>query len=264
MNQVRIHLLGKFSALRADGTAIQFSSQKEEELLCYLLVNRGQLCPRESLASLLWDESEPPACKKYLRTALWQLKSDLGFPSRSSGAQLLESTFEWIQLQRSAGIWADIDAVEEASALIQRNHEEELSAEQASAILETIDLYRGEFLEGCHQDWCLYERERYQQIYFRLIDRMMAFCEAHHDFHAALALGMRLLRREPARECTHRRMMGLYEMAGDRCSAIRQFERCVEALREELGVRPSRRTLELYEQIRTACADGEGVYAALQ
>jgi DNA-binding SARP family transcriptional activator len=124
--------------------------------------------------------------------------------------------------------------------------------EQAGRIAETIGLFQGEFLEGWYQEWCLYERERLQQTYFGLIDRMMAFCEAHREYETGLALGRRLLRQEPARECTHRRMMRLYDMSGDRCSAIRQFERCVEALREELGVRPSRLTLDLYEGIRTA------------
>jgi DNA-binding SARP family transcriptional activator len=248
MNQLRVHLLGKFSARRTGDSAVQFHSQKEEELFCYLLVNRGRLCPRESLASLLWGEAETACSKKYLRTALWHLKSDLECP----GAQLLKTTMECIQLRRGDGLWADIDAVEEASALMQRVSDQELSPQQAAALLDTTRLYQGEFLEGWNQEWCLYERERFQQIYFRLIDRMMGFCEDHRDFDAALELGMRLLRQEPARECTHRRMMRLYDMAGDRCSAIRQFERCVDALREELGVRPSQVTLEVYEQIRTA------------
>src|SRR5262245_1898033 len=54
MNQLRVHLLGKLSARHPDNSAVQFHSQKEEELFCYLLVNRGRFCPREQLASLLW------------------------------------------------------------------------------------------------------------------------------------------------------------------------------------------------------------------
>ncbi|HKE86162.1 MAG TPA: BTAD domain-containing putative transcriptional regulator [Vicinamibacterales bacterium] len=256
MNQLRVHLLGKLSARHPDNSAVQFHSQKEEELFCYLLVNRGRFCPREQLASLLWGDAETASSKKYLRTALWHLKSDLGCPSRPSGTQLIKTTLECIQLRRSDGLWVDIDAVEEASALMQRVSDHELSPQRAAAILETIRLYQGDFLEGWNQEWCLYERERFRQIYFRLIDRMMGFCEGHRDFDSALELGMRLLRQEPARECTHRGMMRLYDLAGDRCSAIRQFERCVDALREELGVRPSQITLELYEEIRTARGQG--------
>ena len=46
-------------------------------------------------------------------------------------------------------------------------------------------------------------------------------------------------------------MMRLYYMAGDRTLAMRQYERCISALREELGIGPSDRTIELFEQIKT-------------
>jgi len=46
--------------------------------------------------------------------------------------------------------------------------------------------------------------------------------------------------------------MRLQYLAGDRAGAVRQFQRCVAALQEELGIRPSRRTREVYEKI---CAD---------
>jgi hypothetical protein len=45
-------------------------------------------------------------------------------------------------------------------------------------------------------------------------------------------------------------MMRLQYLAGDRAGAIRQFQRCVAALHEELGIKPSRRTCEVYERIR--------------
>jgi DNA-binding SARP family transcriptional activator len=44
--------------------------------------------------------------------------------------------------------------------------------------------------------------------------------------------------------------MRLYYRAGDRTAALRQFERCITALCEELDVRPGKRTLVLYDQIR--------------
>jgi DNA-binding SARP family transcriptional activator len=65
-----------------------------------------------------------------------------------------------------------------------------------------------------------------------------------------LAYGAEILRRDRAYERTHRQMMRLHFMAGDRTQAIHQYERCKNALREELDVAPSQRTQELYEQIR--------------
>ena len=57
-------------------------------------------------------------------------------------------------------------------------------------------------------------------------------------------------------ERTHRRMVRIYYKSGERTAALRQYERCVEALNDELGVEPARETVELYEQI---CNDQEPV-----
>jgi DNA-binding SARP family transcriptional activator len=46
-------------------------------------------------------------------------------------------------------------------------------------------------------------------------------------------------------------MMRLYFMSGDRTQALHQYQRCAAALQEELGVEPSARTVQLYEQIQS-------------
>jgi DNA-binding SARP family transcriptional activator len=60
-----------------------------------------------------------------------------------------------------------------------------------------------------------------------------------------------ILRYDPARERTPRQLMHLFSLAGDRTSALRQFERCAQALKQELGVKPERKTVELYERIKS-------------
>jgi DNA-binding SARP family transcriptional activator len=67
----------------------------------------------------------------------------------------------------------------------------------------------------------------------------------------AQGYGAIILRYDPARERTHRQLMHLYSLAGDRTSALRQFERCAHALKQELGVKPERKTVELYERIKS-------------
>jgi DNA-binding SARP family transcriptional activator len=78
----------------------------------------------------------------------------------------------------------------------------------------------------------------------------MAYCEAHQQYEAGTEYGAKILRYDRARECTHWRLMRLHYLAGDRAGALRQYERCVAALDQELGVKPSQRTAALCEQIR--------------
>src|SRR5438876_1093845 len=97
----------------------------------------------------------------------------------------------------------------------------------------------GYLLQGCYQDWCLCERERLQQLYLGALDRLMEYSEIHGEYAAGLTYGGRILRLDCARERTHRGMMRLYHLNGDRTAALRQYERCAATLKKELGVLPA-------------------------
>lgn len=127
---------------------------------------------------------------------------------------------------------------------------EQIDAPCARAVRDAILLYRGDLLEGWYQDWCLYERERLQNMYLALVDKLMAYCEMHGSYEEGVEYGERMLRYERARERTYQRMMRLYYLAGDRTAALRQYERCVTALLEELAVEPTAYTQQLYQQMR--------------
>src|ERR1700675_5041594 len=85
--------------------------------------------------------------------------------------------------------------------------------------------------------------------------KLMSYCESHDQYENGLQHGARILACDRAREHTHWRLMRLQYLAGNRTGALRQYERCVAALREELGVKPAKRTTELYEQIRDDSVD---------
>ena len=112
------------------------------------------------------------------------------------------------------------------------------------------DIYQGDLLEGWYQDWCLFERERLQNMHLTMLEKLLNSCEARGEYELGLNYGVRVLRYDHARERTHRRMMRLYYLAGERTAALRQYERCVEALRKDLGVEPTSNTKALYRQIR--------------
>jgi DNA-binding SARP family transcriptional activator len=146
-------------------------------------------------------------------------------------------------------VWLDVAAFEQAFAAVEGSGGA-FSDRTTELIQEAVRLYRGDLLEGWYQDWCLYERERLQNIYLLMLDKLMNHCEALSKFELGLLYGSLILRHDRARERTHRQMMSLQYHSGDRTAALRQYERCAAALEEELGVKPDGRTAALYERIR--------------
>ena len=253
MTSLHITLFGKFHVRCGEQTLDGFDTRKVQELFCYLLLNRDRSHPRESLADFLWNDAGVQA-KNYLRKTLWQLQSALnaqsGAPTVPTPMEVLIVEPEWVRFNHDADYWLDVVHFEAAFAQVQDIAGGELSASTAHMVKSAVELYRGNLLEGWYADWCLYERERLQHLYLAMLDKLMEYCESNREYESGVTYGARALRYDRARECTHRRLMRLYYLGGDRTAALHQYERCSAALQEELGVGPAKSTIALHEKIR--------------
>lgn len=253
----RVRVLGRL-VVQYDGRTINTTdSSKAQELLCYVLLHRSSSHARELLASLLWAESADLQARKNLRQTLWQLQSAFDAAGGSAQARLLQQDADRVSVNPAADLWLDAAELEQAYAAVQRTPGRDLDDATARAVAAAVDLYEGDLLEGCYQDWCLVERERLQVIYIALLDALIGFHAARRQYESGLTYGGRVLQLDHARERTHRQMMRLHYLAGDRTAALRQFDRCAAALQRELNVRPARQTRALYEQIRVDQLDGD-------
>jgi DNA-binding SARP family transcriptional activator len=245
---LRVQLFGRFRVACGEHALTGLGAQKAQELFSYLLLHREQAHRRGTLASVLWCDASAGQAQKYLRQSLWQLQSALDQQPQASDVLLIEG--DWIRLNVRVGLWLDAAVYEAAAGVARDIPGYALSAQVADYVNRAVQLYTGDLLDGWFQDWCLYERERFQSLYLTMLDKLMSYCEARGEWEAGVSYGARILHIDRARERAHQRLMRLHHLSGDRAAALRQFERCAAALREELGVRPTRRTLELYEQIR--------------
>lgn len=261
MPTLSVQLFGKFCVTGALHAQDLLTSTKVQELFCYLLVFRDRSHHREALANLLWGNNPTAQSKKYLRQTLWQLQTSLSTAPEAPTAQahadcpdcsLLAVEPDWVAVNTQADMSLDLAAFENAFALVQGVRGRELDPDKSSLLQNAVELYRGDLLEGWYQDWCLFERERLQNEYLLMLDKLMGYCEATNRFDDGFRYGDMILRVDRAQERTHQRLMRLYYRSGHRAAALRQYQRCVSALNEELGVPPAQATGDLYHQI---CAD---------
>ena len=250
MSALAVRLFGKFDVHRDGRPVADLEACRVQELFSYLLLHRDRPHPRTALAGLLWGDRPGAQHMKYLRQALWQLQTALEASADLERPRVVLVETEWVRLNAQTDLWLDVAEFEQVSHQVLDVRGQQLDQPDAVALQAAVELYRGDLLEGWYQDWCLYERERFRNVHLAMLDKLMGYSEAHREYEAGLAYGARILRYDRARERTHRRMMRLHFLAGDRTAALRQFESCVSALREELDVRPDRRTLALHEQIR--------------
>jgi DNA-binding SARP family transcriptional activator len=246
---LNVHLFGNFQVDRGDTPLPGLEARKPQELLAYLLLEPARSHPRETLAGLLWPDPSSDQSKAYLRKALWQLQSALG-EREPTPERLIQTQADFVRLEPGHELWMDVAAFEAAYATVRGTRAAELTDEQTNVLQTAVDLYRGDLLDGWYLDWCLFHRERLLQMYLSMLDKLMAWSELEDNYEAGLDYGDRILRHDRAHELTHRRLMRLHLQAGDRTAALRQYERCVEALKQDLGAAPDRRTTALYAAIR--------------
>jgi len=249
MSTLKIRLFGKFSIQRDAEPIKGLVGNKERELLSYLLIRRDRSHAREMLASVLWGDTSTEKSKKYLRQALWHVQAALHVET-SMNPQLFVVEQNWVHVNSQSELWLDVDVFERAFAATQGIAGDQLDNASAQLLKEAVEVYKGDLLEGWYHDWCLFERERLQNAYLSMLEKLMSYFEAHLEYEAGQRCGATILRYDRAHERTYRQLMRLQHMAGDRTGALRQYERCVAALDEELGVKPDQRTTILYQKIR--------------
>lgn len=247
MGEFRVTFFGRFWVEYDRQPLSGLESQKAQELFAYLLIYHDRPHFREKLATVLWENSAPSQAKGYLRQSLWQLQTALSAPDETE--ELLRVDSEWMQANQAARLWLDVAQFEHAFASVKGVPGKALEQEQVSAVKEAVDLYQGDLLESWYQDWCLLERERLQNIYLALLDKLLSHCEACRDYESGIEYAARLLNCDLAHERTYRRLMRLHALTGDRTGALRTYQRCAAALQEELGVAPGPETRDLHRQI---------------
>jgi DNA-binding SARP family transcriptional activator len=245
MGGLRIKLFGKFDVALGEQSLTGLEATKTQELMAYLLLHRDRPHNREKLATLLWPNSSLSQSKGYLRQTLWQIQSAL-----EDENPLSQEETDWVHICHPDSMWLDVAHFEQAWSRGEGIQGTDLTQAQAEALQAGVALYQGELLENWYQDWCLFERERLQNIYLAMLEKLMGYCEVNVRYDAGTGYAIRILRCDPAHERTYRRLMRLYYLAGDRTAALRTYERCTAALQEELGVKPGQQTIMLYEQIK--------------
>jgi DNA-binding SARP family transcriptional activator/tetratricopeptide (TPR) repeat protein len=173
---------------------------------------------RVRIAALLWPEKEAAVARNSLRQRLFQLHKRLGRELVAGAATL----------SLAAGVTHDLD--------------------DADTLLDGVPIEIG----GEFAQWLALQRGRRAGRVRRSLVELAEMAEAAKDYDDALVHAGELLAMEPLSEETHRRVMRLHYLRGDRAAALLAFDRCERVLKDEVGAQPSAETLALLATIEAS------------
>lgn len=251
MHRWKAFLFDRFRVERDGDELDQLHTRRAKELLAYLLLHPTHHFQRDNLARTLWPDHAAP--RRIMRQSIWQLQQAL------NDDPLIDADTDTIGIDPRADLWIDAAFFRQACISVAHVPGGDLSTAQRQALHESVNLYRGDLLEGWYQEWNLLQREHFQNLYLAALDKLMTACETHAEYENGIEYGDRILLIDRAHEYTHQRMIRFFYLSGDRTAALRQYERCVSALRTELDVLPSRQTETLVAAIRAGQMDVPGL-----
>lgn len=195
---------------------------------------------REYLATLLWPNHGQESALANLRRTLSVLRERLG-----NGCICAETD----QLQ------IDAEAVTVDVHEFQSLPGSPVSAADMPSLEAAVGMYRGSFLEGfslgdCEEfdAWQDATRERLRSEYDALLETLSTRYVSEGQLECALDVATKWVELDHLNEAAHRALMEIHARSGRTDRAHRQFEACVQALRDE-RLEPDDLTLELIRSI---------------
>ncbi len=246
MGTLEIRLFGMMSIERDGLPLAQVPSRRVRDLLSYLLVGRDSSHSREHLAGVFWGDLENHRARHSFNTALWRLRRLLEHEGRATSYLQIDAR----QVGFNLGSDFRLDVAEFEHRCDWAAQLEDHSADKAASLYrQAVDLYRGDLLTDCYDDWCLVERERLRRLYLEALDSLLAFHVKRNELSDAIDVAARILEADPLREEVHRDLIDLYIASGQRAAALRQYRLCEQTLKRELGIEPMPETQSLFRTL---------------
>ncbi len=229
--------LGDFSVGNRLGR-VKWISSKSAELFAYLLLNRGKRIARSRLIADIFGGMTQDNAEKYLNTAIYQLRKSL----------------EPLGLRDSVRSENDGYALELANASIDYERFDEEAVDPANASVAELEhflqiekLYIGDLFGSKAYVWAIQETERLLERHLAFVKQLAEALIAHRDTATASKLLLKLHARHPLDEAIVGLLMKLHWLAGNKKALTAQYTEYVKLLGRELGIRPSKELLLLYD-----------------
>ena len=250
--RLRIETLGGFRVLRGDSPVAEkeWQGKKPRAILKAIVASSSKGVLNEIIMENIWPDAPFDKVGKNYKVALHRLRKAL----EPGIDKALGSSYIHI---KDDALYLDEDLCEVDThtflSLIENGKTKEKEGDIKGALKhynEAAALYKGDFLpEDLYAPWTELRREELRNAYIALLSRIATLHENKGAMSKAISFYKKAIQISPILEDAYQRLMVLYSNMGKRNEALKIYERCRKALRDELGVEPDQVTVALYEKI---------------
>lgn len=249
-----INMLGVVEIFRDPARAFApdaWVTRRARDILCFVASRPYRRATKDVLVETFWGEAEGETVQKnfhptvsYIRKALNSRQPlKLNFLVYRDGEYMLSPDHAYrIDVHELDRLLEEAETARRARDAVR--HLECLEA--------AVALYRGEFMEGCYDEWTEEPRAYYREQALRALETLAVAASRAGDWGRSLDLAQRILREDGFREDVHCLAMRGHAALGNRGAVHDQFEALRRLLDDELGVEPARDTKRVYDELMQA------------
>jgi len=242
---LRIYALGEPALLLNGEPVTRWRMPKSMELF-FLLLNSTTHLRKEQIITALWPEEVDDQTDQTWRSTLYYLRKVVGESSigKKGGRYELD-----LSARYGANVWYDVDVFLDQKKQALQALAEDQKDEAYAAFLAMTNLYRGDYVQSFYSNWCIFQRDKLRGDYLDARHQLALLAWRQERFDEAAMHWQHMLAIDNCMEEAHYGLMRSYLRRNKRGLALRQYQRCVSALRGELGVVPGKAIQNLYQQM---------------
>jgi LuxR family transcriptional regulator, maltose regulon positive regulatory protein len=215
--------------------------------LCFFLLDCNRPVRQEQLLSALWEEVDEKTSQT-LRSAIHHLRRAIGSPCIR-----YESSMYTLNLAALYGknVRYDVGLFRQIYGQAQQALKEGQFSLAKSSFQQAIDMYHGDYVQSFYGNWCIAQRDELRRLYLNMLREMALIDLTNEQFEESATHWRHILAIDNCSEEAHYGLMRCYLRMGRRGLALRQYQRCLETLQDELAVSPGPSIQRLYQKLTT-------------
>lgn len=246
---IEVSFFGKFQVSICGQLLYHWTNRKGKALFAFLAYHHDRPISRDTLMDQFWPKISPHSARNSLNVAIHSIRQL--FYKVDTKKHYLNYEGDYYSINPDLTLATDVKRFtghwNKALFLAKRyGVEAAISEFEMAASIYTEDF----MLDNLYEDWTISERENLREIYLEVLENLSRIYSLNSHPDTAIEICKTILNKDNCREKVHRRLMLCYYKVGKRDRALKQFHKCTKALKEELDVSPSSKTMALFEKIR--------------
>jgi DNA-binding SARP family transcriptional activator/DNA-binding NarL/FixJ family response regulator len=246
---IEAFFFGPFRAFLNSQPIENYPSKKGKLIFAYLLLNHKKKIFRDVLMDIFWQKSSPDSARNCLNVAIHGLRRVLeDIDSQNEYILFKDECYYFnseieiqLDVETFRKTWQNAQNIEQHNGLSAA-----ISEYQRAAGLYKDDLLEDEIYDG----WSSLDRENLKEVYLVILDKISENLMQQHNHYEAAQVCEKILGKDNCREDIYRRLMVSYYRLGQRDKSLKLFRKCSRVLKEELDVKLTPLTIELFKKIK--------------